>query len=116
MYAGMTIQLTAYERKQIEKVRAYIDEHLDEGLNAEDMALQWDISVYKLKAGIRQLCGKSFSLYLKERRLQKGRELLLNSNKIIYEIAKDCGYKDETGFYRAFRKYFGQTPDDFRKQ
>lgn len=116
MYAGITIQLTAYEREQVEKVKAYIDEHLKEELNAEDMALQWDVSVYKLKAGIKQLCGKSFSLYLKERRLQKGGELLLNSNKIIYEIARDCGYKDETGFYRAFRKYFGQTPDDYRRQ
>jgi two-component system response regulator YesN len=116
MYAKITIQLTAYERRQVEKIRAYIDEHLDERLSAEDIAMEWDISVYKLKAGIQQLCGKSFSLYLKERRLQKGGELLLNSNKIIYEIARDCGYKDETGFYRAFRKYFGQTPDDYRRQ
>jgi two-component system, response regulator YesN len=116
MYAGITIQLTAYERKQIEHIKAYIDEHLKEELHAGDMALEWDLSVYKLKAGFKQLCGKSFSIYLRERRLEKGKELLRNSNKIIYEIAKDCGYKDETGFYRAFRKYFGQTPDDYRKK
>jgi len=116
MYARIRIQLTAYERKQVEKLKVYIDGHLQEELHAEDLALEWDVSVYKLKAGIKQLCGKSFSLYLKERRLQKGGELLLNSNKIIYEIARDCGYKDETGFYRAFRKYFGQTPDDYRRQ
>jgi len=116
MLAKITIQLTAYERAQIDRVKAYIDEHLQERLNAEDMALQWDVSVYKLKAGFKQLYGRSFAAYVKEQRLEKGKELLLKSNKIIYEIAKDCGYKDETGFYRAFRKYFGQTPDDYRKQ
>jgi AraC-like DNA-binding protein len=116
MYARITIQLTSYERKQIEHIKAYIDEHLKEELNAEDMALEWDVSVYKLKAGFKQLHGKSFAAYLKELRLAKGKELLRNSNKIIYEIAKDCGYKDETGFYRAFRKHFGQTPYVYRKK
>jgi YesN/AraC family two-component response regulator len=115
MYAGITIQLTAYERKQVEKVKAYIDEHLKEELHTEDMALQWDVSVYKLKAGFMQLYGKSFSVYLKEQRMERGKELLLKSNKIIYEIAMECGYSHVAGFYKAFRKMFGKTPDDFRK-
>ncbi len=48
MLAKLTIQLTAYERGQIERIKAYMDEHLQEKLHAEDMALQWGVSVYKL--------------------------------------------------------------------
>jgi AraC-like DNA-binding protein len=115
MYAKSTIQLTAYERRQIEKVKAYVDEHLNEGLKAEDMALEWDVSVYKLKAGFRQLYGKSFTVYVKDQKMEKAKELLMKSNKIIYEIAMECGYRRVSGFYKAFRKMFGKTPDDFRK-
>jgi two-component system response regulator YesN len=104
-----------YERGQIEKVKAYVDEHLNEGLTAEDIAMQWNISLYKFKAGFVQFTGKSFSGYLKEQRLEKAKVLLLNSNKIIYEISRDCGYRDVSAFVRAFRKRFGQTPDAFRK-
>lgn len=110
-----TIQLTAYERERVRLVKAYVEGHLNEALSAEDLALQWDISLYKLKAGFVQLTGKSFAGYVKERRLQRAKELLLTTNKINFEIARDCGFKNETGFYKAFRKCFGQTPDAFRK-
>ena len=111
-----TIQLTAYEREQVRLVKAHVDGHLHEALSAEDLALQWDISLYKLKAGFVQLTGKSFGIYVKAQRMEKARELLRRSNKIIYEIARDCGYWDGAAFVRAFRKWFGHTPDAFRKK
>lgn len=110
-----TIQLTAYERERVRLVKAYVEGHFNETLCIEDLALQWDISLYKLKAGFVQLTGKSFRNYVKARRMERAKELLLTSNKIIYEIARNCGYRDETAFVRAFRKWFGQTPDVFRK-
>lgn len=109
------IQLTAYEKKQVEGVKEYVDHHLHQDLHAGELALEWDISGYKLRAGFVQLFGKTFPRYLKEGRMERARELLHMTNKIIYEIARDCGYKDETGFHKAFRKWYGQTPDVFRK-
>ena len=110
-----TIQLTAYEREQVRLVKAHAEGHLNEALGAEDLAMQRDISLYKLRAGFVQLTGKSFRDYVKVRRMEKARELLRSSNKIIYEIARDCGYRDETSFSRAFKKYYGEPPDKFRK-
>jgi AraC-like DNA-binding protein len=116
MNTAQTIQLTAYEREQVGLVKAYVDGHLNEALGAEDLALQGEISLYKLKAGFVQLTGKNFRDYVKARRMEKAKELLHSSNKIIYEIARDCGYRDGAAFVRAFRKWFGQTPDVFRKK
>lgn len=116
MNTRRTIQLTAYEWERVRLVKSYAEGHLNETLSAEDLALQWDISLYKLKAGFVQLTGKGFRDYVKARRMEKAKELLLTTNKINFEIARDCGYRDETGFYRAFRKWFGQTPDDYRKK
>jgi AraC-like DNA-binding protein len=116
MKEGQGIRLTAYEREQVEKAGAYMDAHLHEALTAGEMALQWDLSGYKLKAGFVQLYGKSFAAWLKERRLEKAKELLLTTNKIIYEIALDCGYRDVSAFVRAFRNCYGHTPNVFRKK
>jgi AraC-like DNA-binding protein len=116
MNTAYTIQLTAYEKEQVRLVKAYVDGHLDKVLNARKLAQEQDISLYKLKAGFMQLTGKSFRNYVKVQRMEKAKELLRTSNKIIYEIARDCGYRDGTAFVRAFRKWFGQTPDVFRKK
>lgn len=115
MSAKHTIRLTVYERRQVEKVKAYVDEHLHEALTAEDMAMQWNVSLYKLKAGFEQLFGKSFAGYVKERRLERAKELLLTTNKILYDVATACGYRDENSFSRAFKNCYGQSPREFRK-
>lgn len=115
MKINSAIQLTAYERKQLQLVKEYVDAHLHEALDPGELVLSFDISVYKFKAGFVQLCGRSFSEYLKSKRMEKAMELLCNSNKINYEIAMECGYKDTSAFVRAFRKWYGQTPDRARK-
>jgi len=110
------VELTAYEAKQVAEVKAYVDGHLNERLTAEDMALQWGISLYKLRVGFVRLYHQSFADYLKAKRMERAKELLSTGNKINFEIALDCGYRDESAFVRAFRKWFGQTPDAFRKR
>ncbi len=115
MKINSAIQLTAYERKQMQLIKVYVDTHLNEGLDPGELVLSFDISVYKMKAGFVQLYGKSFSGYLKSKRMEKAMLLLCNSNKINYEIAMECGYKDTSAFVRAFRKWYGQTPDRVRR-
>lgn len=115
MTSKYPIRLTAYEKEQVRRAKEHIDLNLHTDLTAKGVASQVDISVHKLKAGFVQLYGKSFKEYLNERRMEKAAHLLRTSNKIIYEIARDCGYKDDTTLFRPFRKWFGQTPDDYRK-
>jgi hypothetical protein len=60
MKINSAIQLTAYERKQLQLVKEYVDAHLHEALDPGELVLSFDISVYKFKAGFVQLCGKVF--------------------------------------------------------
>jgi AraC-like DNA-binding protein len=116
MGALHTIRLTVYERHQVAAAKDYIDQHLHEVLNLCALACQWDLSPYKLKAGIEQLTGVSFTAYLQEQRLQKAKELLLTTNRILYDIARACGYRNVSAFVRAFRRRFGTTPGAFRME
>lgn len=52
---------------------------------------------------------------IQEVRMNKSKELLLRSNYSVTEIAEKTGFTSKSYFYRMFKKYYGVTPNDFRK-
>ncbi|ULO07108.1 response regulator [Paenibacillus sp. 19GGS1-52] len=60
--------------------------------------------------------GKAFQDYVKELRLYKARQLLLQSSKPIYSIAQQVGFKDEKYFSKMFQKQYGLLPSAYRAQ
>ena len=44
------------------------------------------------------------------------KELLLNTTKTTSEIGYELGFKDTSNFNRAFKKWMGLTPGDYRSQ
>jgi two-component system response regulator YesN len=48
--------------------------------------------------------------------LQQAKILLKNSEKAISEIAEAVGFNDYNYFSRIFKKYYGISPRDYRKQ
>lgn len=60
--------------------------------------------------------GKNFSSYLMTCRLDKAKDLLLNTDMKIYEIAYAVGYTTPSYFSKMYRKYMGVTPDITRNQ
>ncbi len=54
--------------------------------------------------------------YLHDLRLEKARELLETTFKNIDEIRREIGIRNESHFTRDFKKKFGLTPTNYRKQ
>ena len=48
-------------------------------------------------------------------RLQYAAELLKHKSKTIAEISYEVGYNDQAYFTRVFKKQFGMSPSEFRK-
>ena len=111
-----SIQLTAFEKGRLEKVRLYICAHPGMELPPSVLAADAGISVHKLTGGFQQLYGISLSRFIRKVRMERAKELLLTTNDLISSIGKDCGYGDESSFHRAFKNYAGVTPDAFRKR
>lgn len=55
----------------------------------------------------------SYVTYL---RLKEAKLLLRNSDKSILDIALEVGYESHEAFARVFKKHFGKTPSEFRKE
>ena len=57
----------------------------------------------------------SCSEFIKQIRLEKAKELLIETNHSIYDIAFSVGYPDANYFSRSFSKVYGFTPSRFRQ-
>lgn len=56
------------------------------------------------------------SFFIKEIRMEESKKLLLTTNKLIKDIGYSVGYTTPSHFVESFRKFYGVTPEMFRKQ
>ncbi len=59
--------------------------------------------------------GKTYKQYISELKLNYAKKLLFSSKLSVTEICFACGYNSLSNFLREFRKFFGTTPADMRK-
>lgn len=65
---------------------------------------------------IKQETGYSLTYLLKEFKMKKAGSMIRDTRYSIAQIMYEVGYTDISYFYRAFKKYYGMTPMDFRKK
>ena len=64
----------------------------------------------------RQQIGMSAHEYLQQLRLERGRSLLHDTDLQVQLIADHIGYRNAGDFTRAFRRYYGMTPRQYRRE
>ena len=68
----------------------------------------------KLMKGFKQLYQNTIFGYLLDYKMNLAQELLLNTDKTVFEIRVECGYDYPSHFSTAFKRRFGLTPLQFR--
>ena len=64
---------------------------------------------------IKKQTGSTFSGLLENRRMEQACFLLSNTNLTVEEIADNTGYENLSFFYRLFRRSYGVTPGEYRR-
>jgi YesN/AraC family two-component response regulator len=83
--------------------------------SAVDLAHQVGTNQQRLTRVFREQVGMSAYEYLQQLRLERGRSLLQETEMQVQLIADRVGYRNAGDFTRAFRRYFGVTPREYRK-
>jgi AraC-like DNA-binding protein len=99
---------------KLNKVKKILDEKPHDNYSIESISRNIGINSFKLKSGFKDLFGTSVIAYVREKRLEKAKLLLINTTKSINEIAEISGYKNPQHFTAAFKKKFLQLPKDVR--
>ena len=103
------------EMKPIRDAKKYISENYARQLKLEYMGAMAGFNSSYFSALFKKETGKNFSEYLIEVRIQKAKELLIEKDLSIPEIAERVGYSDIKYFNKIFKKETDLTPSEFRK-
>ncbi|GAB3007021.1 hypothetical protein GCM10027051_03320 [Niabella terrae] len=99
---------------KMQEVRGIIDENLAKPCSLVDLAQQVGTNECYLKKHFKQAFGTTVFSYLHQQRMERSRQILLNENRKIAEVARLAGYKYASHFTAAFKKYFGYLPHQIK--
>ena len=93
-----------------------IREHFAENITLKQLSEKYYVNSAYLGQLFRKKYGQSFKDYLVRYRMEQAAVKLIRTDKKIYEIAEEVGYRDLDYFVNRFIDIKGCTPAKFRKQ
>ncbi|MFG1496831.1 AraC family transcriptional regulator [Saccharospirillum sp. HFRX-1] len=93
---------------------AYVEAHLASDIKVEDLAALCCLSPGYFHQAFRAQTGQTPMAFVQQRRLQRARWLLSETDWPIGTIAAEVGFRDQGSFSRACRRRFGCAPSSLR--
>ena len=118
----VTDKLEATQSKQlylrlINKTEDYIEQHLKEPVMLSDLAKNANLSEFHFHRIFRKYSSETVNEFVTRFKLERAAIFLcLNPKLSITAIAMEYGYNDSSSFSRTFKKHFGVSPLNYRKQ
>ena len=98
------------------KVVQFVTSHYGEDIVVADLAEQASLSTSQLHREFSRLFGITPNRYIREVRVGVGRHLLETTEMSIAQIARQCGFYDQSHFSRQFKASTGLSPLDYQKR
>jgi AraC-like DNA-binding protein/ligand-binding sensor protein len=98
----------------VSKAKEYILEHQAEDLSLKIVARVVNTSSFYFCKMFKKVTGINFTEYVSRVRIEKAKNLLLNPNLRISEIAFEVGFQSLTHFNRVFKRITGSSPSEYR--
>jgi len=118
------LSLSVFELQKLEQKRRadnvisfiqnFIVNHLGEDLSLVRLSEQVYLNPSYLSRIFKQETKKNLTEFIDAARIQKAKELLVNENIKIHEIARQVGYESATSFTRFFKSSTGCSPQEYR--
>jgi len=110
------VERNGYNINPVEKTKKYIDNHISEEISMNEIAKNVHLTPDYLTRIFRKEVGVSITRYIIICKMNRARQLLLQTDKCIGEIAREVGYFNYSSFYKTFRKLVGLSPQAFKNR
>ena len=110
-----TVQDTENQSLKIKEIINYINQNYLRELYLDLMAEELEMSPKYLSALFKKETGKNITDYVTELKISKAKEMIVENNLKIGEIASAVGIDSRATFVRLFKKFEGITPSEYKK-
>ncbi|MEO0771053.1 MAG: AraC family transcriptional regulator [Cyanobacteria bacterium J06649_4] len=100
--------------RQLSQLLDYIDAHIDQEIKLADLAQLLDMSQFHFSRLFKQSLGVSPYQYLLQQRVERAKQLLKNTDRLITDIALICGFNSHSHLSKQFKQLTGMTPKAYR--
>ena len=108
------VQTANAESPVIARAKQFIAENYTEHISLRQVSKTVNTSVFYFCKQFHKATGLTFTEFVSRTRIEKAKNLLLNPNLHITEIAYAIGFQSLTQFNRTFKKIMGQSPTEYR--
>jgi len=103
------------DSRPIRSAKAYIIKHLGEPISLSSVSGEVGFNTTYFSTVFKKETGVTFSEYLLEKRMEKAKELLRETQTPVSVICTEVGYNDVKHFTKNFTKHTSLKPNEYRK-
>ncbi|HEY5583071.1 MAG TPA: response regulator [Ruminiclostridium sp.] len=100
----------------INKIISILRRDYSKIITADDLAKEIFLTPNYIRTIFKKYTGETILEYHTKVRMEKAAELIANRSQKIYDVSKLVGYENTSYFCALFSKYFGMTPNEYRKK
>lgn len=97
----------------LDRLAAFVENNFDKSIAIGDLAKEFYVSSSTISHLFKEKMGVSFYHYVTQRRLIAAK-LLIEKGVLLETVAAETGFRDYSGFYRAFKHEYGISPRQYR--
>ena len=98
---------------KIGKIIEYMRENINRKVTLEELSGIVGLSTFYLSKTFKDTTGYPIIMYFNKMKIDKAKELLIEGNKKVKEVAYELGYTNEFYFSRIFKRMEGLSPTEF---
>jgi len=100
----------------VNKIKAYIDEHLNAPIDIDELCRIANLSFYYLRRIFKEITGENVGSYIQRLRLDYIAHKLISTPLSVQEVLEQTTYQTRSSLAKAFRKQFGISMSDYRER
>jgi AraC-like DNA-binding protein len=119
-YGGATVSSAQFRGGlspwQMRRAGEFLEAHLDGNISLRQVAEACELSVSHFARAFKKTFRKPPHNWLTERRVDRARDLMMNSRLPLAGIATLCGFADQSALNRSFKRIHGVSPGIWRRR
>jgi two-component system response regulator YesN len=116
LFDNESLHVDENHQQLVNKIHSYIERNLGKDVTLQSIGDSVYLNAIYLSQIYKEITGENLSEYILHARMEKAKVLLEKSSSKIYEITEKVGYQSPQHFIRTFKKYYGVTPEIYRKR